>query len=101
MLVEWFFVEILVRDFFPRQIIQDEPQRMVVALQSLAETAHNVHLPCGLTVYNYVLGMYIINTATRSSHPWKCSDFEHFMLLLQGLLCFVLFSTFPPLCVVL
>ncbi len=42
---------------------------------SLAESAHNVHLPCGQAV------MRVPYTA-RSSHPRKCSDSEHFMLLL-------------------
>ena len=32
-----------------------------VALLSLAEAAHNVHLPCGLAVYCYVLSMYIVS----------------------------------------
>ena len=65
-----------------------------VDLLSLAEASHNVHLPFGLAVVR-------LPYTAKSSHPRKCSDSEHFMLLLWLLFCFVLFLTFPSLCVVL
>ncbi len=71
-------------------------KKTISALHTETEnkSAHKVHLPCGLAVIR-------VPYNARSSHPCKCSDSEHFMLLLRQLLCIVLFLAFPPLCVVL